>query len=63
MLFHPAIKKIKSLIDKGSIGKIHYIYSNRLNLGTVRTEENVFWSFALHDISLFQYFTDSFPEK
>ncbi len=63
MLFHPAIKKIKSLIDKGSIGKIHYIYSNRLNLGTVRTEENVFWSFAPHDISLFQYFTDSFPEK
>ena len=63
MLFHPAIKKIKSLIDKGSIGKIQYIYSNRLNLGTVRTEENVFWSFAPHDISLFQYFTDSFPDK
>lgn len=42
LLFHPAIRKIKELIDDGKIGKLHYIYSNRLNLGTVRTEENVF---------------------
>ncbi len=61
LLFHPAIIKIKSMIDEGKIGKIQYIYSNRLNLGTVRTEENVFWSFAPHDISLFQFFSDSFP--
>ena len=54
LLFHPAIVKIKSMIDEGKIGKIQYIYSNRLNLGTVRSEENVFWSFAPHDISLFQ---------
>ncbi|MFL3051556.1 MAG: Gfo/Idh/MocA family oxidoreductase, partial [Candidatus Neomarinimicrobiota bacterium] len=40
---------------------IQYIYSNRLNLGTVRSEENVFWSFAPHDISLFQFFSKSFP--
>ena len=61
LLFHPAIVKIKSMIDEGKIGKIQYIYSNRLNLGTVRSEENVFWSFAPHDISLFQFFSDSFP--
>ena len=61
LLFHPAIKKIKELIDKGKIGKLQYIYSNRLNLGQVRTEENVFWSLAPHDISVFQYFTNSFP--
>ena len=61
LLFHPAIQKIKSMIDKGKIGKIQYIYSNRLNLGTVRKEENVFWSFAPHDISLFQFFSNSFP--
>ena len=42
LLFHPAIRKIKELIDNGKVGKLHYIYSNRLNLGTVRTEENVF---------------------
>ncbi len=63
LLFHPAIKKIKNLIEKNKIGKLQYIYSNRLNLGLVRTEENVFWSLAPHDISIFQYFTDSFPEK
>jgi UDP-2-acetamido-3-amino-2,3-dideoxy-glucuronate N-acetyltransferase len=62
LLFHPAIKKIKGLIDSGKIGKLQYIYSNRLNLGQVRTEENVFWSLAPHDISIFQYFTDAFPE-
>ena len=55
LLFHPAIIKIKSMIDEGRIGKIQYIYSNRLNLGTVRSEENVFWSLAPHDISLFQF--------
>ena len=61
LLFHPAIKKIKELINKGKIGKLQYIYSNRLNLGQVRMDENVFWSLAPHDISVFQYFTNSFP--
>ena len=56
LLFHPAIRKIKELIDEGKIGKLHYIYSNRLNLGTVRTEENVFWSLAPHDISVLDFF-------
>ena len=55
LLFHPAIKKIKELIDNGKIGYLYYIYSTRLNLGTVRTEENVFWSFAPHDISVLDY--------
>ena len=61
LLFHPAIRKIKKLIKKGKIGKLEYIYSNRLNLGTVRTEENILWSFAPHDISIFQYFIGSLP--
>lgn len=56
LLFHPAIRKIKELIDAGKIGQLYYIYSNRLNLGTVRTEENVFWSLAPHDVSIFDYF-------
>lgn len=63
LLFHPAFKKIKSLIEDGTLGELQYMYSNRLNLGTIRTEENVFWSFAPHDIALFQYFTNSFPQK
>lgn len=63
LLFHPAFRKMKELINTGKLGKVQYIYSNRLNLGTVRTEENSLWSFAPHDISLFQYLTDSYPEK
>jgi len=61
MLFHPAIIKMKSMIQDGMLGQLQYIYSNRLNRGIVRKEENVFWSFAPHDISLFQFFTESFP--
>jgi len=63
LLFHPAMQKIKTLINEGKIGKLQYLYSNRVNLGKVRTEENVFWSFAPHDISVFQYFTESKPYK
>ena len=63
LLFHPAIQKIKDMIDSGKVGKLQYIYSNRLNLGTIRIHENVFWSFAPHDISIFNYFTDSLPEN
>lgn len=50
--YHPAILKLKELIDIGELGKIQYIYSNRLNLGRVRREENILWSFAPHDISV-----------
>lgn len=63
LLFHPAMRKIKNMIDNNTIGKLQYIYSNRLNLGKIRTEENVFWSFAPHDISIFQYLTNSYPTK
>ena len=63
LLFHPAVKKIKSMIDNGEVGDLQYMYSNRLNLGKVRTEENVFWSLAPHDIAIFQYLTDSIPIK
>ena len=61
LLFHPAIIKIKELITSGKIGKLQYIYSNRLNLGQVRTRENVFWSLAPHDVAIFQYLSETFP--
>lgn len=61
LLFHPAIRKLKEMLECGKIGRLYYIYSNRLNLGTVRTEENVFWSFAPHDISVFDYLIGSSP--
>ena len=63
LLFHPAIKIIKKLIDSKFIGDLQYIYSNRLNTGKVRKDENVLWSLAPHDISILQYFMDSeYPE-
>lgn len=63
LLFHPAIRKIKELVDSGAIGKLQYLYSNRLNLGTVRKEENILWSFAPHDISIFQYIVQRYPSE
>ncbi len=50
--YHPAVIKLKELISSGELGKIQYIYSNRLNIGKLRTEENILWSFAPHDISV-----------
>jgi UDP-2-acetamido-3-amino-2,3-dideoxy-glucuronate N-acetyltransferase len=50
--YHPAVVKLKELITGGELGKIQYIYSNRLNIGKLRTEENILWSFAPHDISV-----------
>ncbi|MBA4373580.1 MAG: oxidoreductase [Thermodesulfovibrio sp.] len=50
--YHPAVMKLRELVQSGEIGKIQYIYSNRLNIGRFRTEENILWSFAPHDISV-----------
>jgi len=50
--YHPAVQKLKELVERGELGKIEYIYSNRLNLGKFRSEENILWSFAPHDISV-----------
>jgi UDP-2-acetamido-3-amino-2,3-dideoxy-glucuronate N-acetyltransferase len=61
LLYHPAITKLKEIICNDVIGKIQYIYSNRLNLGSVRSEENILWSFAPHDISIVQYLLDNKP--
>ncbi|MBT3362541.1 MAG: Gfo/Idh/MocA family oxidoreductase [Chloroflexi bacterium] len=50
--YHPAIVMLKEMVNSGELGTIQYIYSNRLNLGKFRTEENILWSFAPHDISV-----------
>ena len=51
LAYHPGITRLKQLVDEGTLGKINYIYSSRLNLGKFRTEENILWSFAPHDMS------------
>ena len=50
--YHPAVLKLREMIASGQLGKINYIYSNRLNFGKVRTEENALWSFAPHDVAV-----------
>ena len=50
--YHPAVLKLRELVEEGELGRIQYIYSNRLNLGKIRREENILWSFAPHDISV-----------
>lgn len=63
LLYHPAIIKLKEIIRSGKLGKINYIYSNRLNLGKFRTEENILWSFAPHDISVILYLLEEMPTQ
>ena len=50
--YHPGVQKLKEIADSGELGKIHYLYSNRLNLGVIRDEENALWSLGAHDVSV-----------
>jgi UDP-2-acetamido-3-amino-2,3-dideoxy-glucuronate N-acetyltransferase len=61
--YHPAILKLRQLIQNGDLGKINYLYSNRLNIGKIRTEENILWSFAPHDISVMLALLDEMPSN
>ncbi len=61
--YHPGILALKQLINDGELGQIKYIYSSRLNLGKVRREENILWSFAPHDISAIVFLLDELPVR
>ena len=50
--YHPAVLRLRELVDAGELGPVNYIYSNRLNFGRIRTEENALWSFAPHDVAI-----------
>jgi len=60
--YHPAILELKKRIREGELGKIRYIYSSRLNMGKLRTEENILWSFAPHDISAILFLLGEAPQ-
>src|SRR5690606_40663079 len=49
--YHPAVRALEALILSGELGRLQYVYSNRLNLGRFRREENALWSFAPHDVA------------
>jgi len=61
--YHPIFIKLKELSHGGELGRINYIFSNRLNLGKIRREENILWSFAPHDISMILALSGDEPES
>lgn len=61
MRYHPAFEKLQELCRSGALGNVQYVYSHRLNLGRIRTEENILWSFAPHDVSMILGLLDEIP--
>jgi predicted dehydrogenase len=55
LLYHPAVQKLKELIDDGELGEVLVVYGNRQNLGKIRKDENALWSLGVHDLSVIQY--------
>lgn len=60
--YHPVFVRLKEMAGNGELGRINYIYSHRLNLGKIRREENILWSFAPHDISMILSLAAEEPE-
>ena len=61
--YHPAVTELRRLVQAGELGKVEYVSSSRLNLGRVRTEEDILWSFAPHDISAILYLLNEAPKE
>jgi predicted dehydrogenase len=60
--YHPAVRKLKEMIDAGELGeRIYYLYSNRLNLGKLRSDENALWSLGAHDVSVVLHLAQQEP--
>lgn len=58
-LYNPAVRYLKGLITAGELGEVRYIYSQRLNLGRIRSDVDALWNLAPHDISIIQYLLDN----
>ena len=61
--YHPVFMRLKQLVEDGALGRLCHVYSHRLNLGKVRREENILWSFAPHDISMILSLVGAEPER
>jgi predicted dehydrogenase len=59
--YHPGVRKLKEIVDSGDLGDIRYVYSNRLNLGKLRTDENALWSLGAHDVSVLLHLAGEEP--
>ncbi|MGD0839038.1 MAG: Gfo/Idh/MocA family oxidoreductase, partial [Polyangia bacterium] len=63
MLFHPAVERLKAMIEGGELGRIYYIYAVRVNLGRVRQDENALWSLAPHDVAMIEHLLGDEPDS
>jgi predicted dehydrogenase len=63
LLYHPGVAKLKELVDSGDLGEILYVYGNRVNLGTIRRDENALWSLGVHDLSVILHLLGEEPSE
>jgi len=61
LIYHPVVDRLKEMVGSGELGKIYYIYSQRVNLGIIRQDENALLSFAPHDLSIILYLLEEDP--
>ncbi|HST24855.1 MAG TPA: Gfo/Idh/MocA family oxidoreductase [Gaiellaceae bacterium] len=63
LLYHPGVRKLKELVDAGSLGEVLCVYGNRQNLGIIRRDENALWSLGVHDLSVILHLLGEEPEE
>jgi predicted dehydrogenase len=63
LLYHPAVQKLKELVASGELGEVFCVYSNRQNLGKIRTDENALWSLGIHDLSVILHLLEEEPSE
>jgi predicted dehydrogenase len=63
LLYHPGVKKLKEIVGSGELGDVLYVYGNRQNLGTFRTNENALWSLGVHDLSVLLHLIEEEPSE
>jgi predicted dehydrogenase len=63
LLFHPALERLKAMVAAGELGTLYYLYSQRVNLGQIRPDENALWSFGPHDVSVALHLLDAPPVR
>jgi predicted dehydrogenase len=56
--YHPGVAKLKEIVGAGDLGEVHYVYSNRVNFGKIRADENALWSLGAHDVSVLLHLFD-----
>ncbi len=61
--YHPAVTRLKEMVQGGELGEMYYLYGNRVNLGKIRADENALWSLGAHDVSVMLHLIGEEPEE